>query len=144
MAMYLHFYGNGLGQTWPWSSVVRGTRGQVLSSWSEAAAAAICRGWDGTRGQTPKLSRPAMDRNQEPMRFSLRRSSKSCDSLLPCALADGLPLHLPPPKGQCNGKENADSRERRWRDGKRSGSWERRRKVFHVSSVDQVGLIPVI
>lgn len=106
MAMYLHFYGNGLGQTWPWSSVVRGTRGQVLSSWSEAAAAAICRGWDGTRGQTPKLSRPAMDRNQEPMRFSLRRSSKSCDILLPCALADGLPLHPPPKrtvqwKGEC-------------------------------------------
>lgn len=25
LAMYLHFYGNRLGQTWPWSSVVRGT-----------------------------------------------------------------------------------------------------------------------
>ena len=82
LVMYLHFYGNGLGQTWLWSSVVRGTWGQVLSSWSEAAAAAICREWGGTREQTPKAPKLAINRNQELVGFSPSMSSKSYDSLV--------------------------------------------------------------
>lgn len=112
LAMYLHFYGNGLGQTRPWSSVVRGTWGQVSSSWSEAATAAICRGWDGTREQTPKASKPAINRNQELMGFSLRMSNKSCDNLLPYALANRPYLHFPLPlKRLCHGTGDADIRE---------------------------------
>lgn len=139
--MYLHFYGNGLGQTWPWSSVVRGTWGQVPSSWSEAAAAAICRGWDGTREQTPKASKPDINRNQELMGFSLRMSNKSCDNLLPYALANGPHLHFPLPlKRPCHGTGDADIRETCYR----TRVWQRRRKVFHLHSVEQVELIPVM
>lgn len=105
LAMYLHFYGNRLGQTWPWSSVVRGTWGQVPSSWSEAAVAAVCREWDGTRKQTSKASKLSIDRNKELVGFSLHVCSWVLWQSLPMCTCKWAPHPL---KGLCSGREWED------------------------------------
>ena len=115
------------------------------SSWSEAAAAAICKEWGGTREQTPKAPKPAINRNQELVGFSLSMSSKSYDSLV-MRTCKWAPLSSSPSlyKGLCHGTGDADIRERKieW-TAAGPGAGKNRRKAFPLCSLDQVESIPI-
>lgn len=122
--MYLHFYGNSLGQTWPWASVVRGTGGQVPGSWPEAAAAAVCREWGGTRKQASKGFQTSYQQEQ---RTRGLLSLYVQPSLVTVSSHVYLPMGSPPSE-----RTMPWDREKREMNSYTPCGWERQKKAFRL------------